>query len=202
MEKFKPAENEKESLKEHIKENEEFRLFDQYVNGLGLTDEDLHKKILDVGSDTGDFANEAKKRGFTEIYSVDLYHPDETYRLDTQAEFGAGKQVVADAGRLPFRNDEFDIVISLYAIPNVLLDTPNKTAYKNTVRNTLLEMLRVGKEVRLGGVVAQEVQGARFSRPEQVDKVFADLRGRGFEISEVPDPVNLETRRVSIRKTI
>ena len=54
---------EKMSLKNALKEDRDDKIFEQYTDRLKLTTEDLEKKILDVGSNLGEFANEAKRRG-------------------------------------------------------------------------------------------------------------------------------------------
>ena len=146
----------------------------------------MSKHILDVGADTGEFANQARDHGYSSIVSLDRYHPDEYYKMDTKEELAAGKMVVADAKRLPFRDEQFDMVISINAIPAVLLRiSDNKTDYRNQVKKALVEMLRVAKEgVRLGRVNFQTYEDERFSRREQIESVLEELRDSGLQVTE------------------
>lgn len=170
-------------LSESIAVHQTPEMFNQYIVNLQLSREDLQKKILDVGSDWGYFANEARQRGYGNIFSVDIVHPHDRYIVDTAVELGANKLAVADALKLPFQDATFDVVVSLCSIPNIFIfDARNRNEFRKLTIRALQEMLRVtkqGGEVRLGRVIVKETQSNKqhraWSRWEQTKKVLDDI---------------------------
>ena len=166
--------NEKESLAEQVEWEESTNLYQQYVSELKLTPEDLSKKILDVGANFGHFAEKAKQEGYGGVYSIDIAHPASKYTIDTTGGLKVEKMAVADAFKLPFENESFDLVISFCAIPNVV-EGLNPTDYGNEAKKVFQEMLRVvrvGGEIRLGRVVSEFQQGDHLRRGEQIRKTL------------------------------
>jgi SAM-dependent methyltransferase len=175
---------EKYSLAAETDPKQESRLFERQVSELQLTQEDLEKKILDVGADLGQFSNEAKRRGYKNIYSIDVSHPDEFHTIDSDAQIGAGTFAVANALHLPFKDQEFDLTVSFYSMPHMLArrtkDTEeNRLQFRSLVSSVIDEMLRVTKlngEIRLGGIPKTEGErGSSFSRWSEIREVLKKL---------------------------
>ena len=124
----------KESLAQQVEWAKSSDVYQQYVDELKLSPEDLGKKILDVGADFGHFAETAKQKGYSDIYSIDIEHPGDKYHLDANVGLGGGKMVVADAFELPFKDESFDLAISFCAMPNVVEGT-NPIDYGKEVKN-------------------------------------------------------------------
>ncbi len=183
MERFK-----KDSLKEALQENRNQDVFGEYVQELRLTAEDLKKHILDVGAGTGEFAAEAKRRGYGGITSIDIDHPADIYEMDSSEELAGGRLAVADAKMLPFKDGEFDITVSLYSMPHVLKNhNDNKRTFKKRTEHVLSEMLRVtkvGGEVRLGGVPFKEPKHATLHRGDVIDAVLKRLAAKGISVEQ------------------
>jgi len=178
------------------------RIFRHYVEALKLTDDDLKKRILDVGSRTGSFGMEAARQGYPNAVSLDFDHPG----FHSHAE----NFIVGDARALPIRDNEFDIAISIHAIP-IMLD--DRTMRAQVVK-AALEMLRVvkpGGEVRWGHVDYNPEGKPEFmnNRGEMIALGLEDLRKRGIEITVEKDPTSsgpdrwgIDTVLVRIRKPV
>jgi len=120
------------------------QVFQEYVNDLKLTTEDLKKKILDVGSGEGQFAK----------YLRELKINQEVYGLErSRKELSSSeKSVEGEATKLPFKNESFEMVISHESMPTLLYLSEDT---KKAVKESISEMLRVLKkqgEIRLGPV--------------------------------------------------
>lgn len=178
----------KARMSEELLIDREHDNFGNYLKELHLTVEDLKKKILDVGSNYGDFAIEARARGFNEIYSVDIEHPADSMELDAAERPGAGKMVVADVMQLPFGNDTFDLVISKASMPHILaFDKAEESvldaeSFRERVRKGIMEMVRVSKaesgEVRLA-TMKREASLMPYQRPKEIQKVLKELQDAG-----------------------
>lgn len=191
----------KPSIAEDRKFEEEVKnIYGEYTQELKLTPEDLGKRVLDVGSDYGNFAIEAKKHGYKDIYSIDLIHPADRYTIDEKIEYGAGKMTVGDVMRMPFKDEEFDLTVSFCSMPAVLAFDDKKDrlqtagAFRKNTRAALIEMLRVtkkGGEVRLGRTfLAHEDEDMPFARETETKKVLEELKrelGIEFKTEEVSD---------------
>ncbi len=191
----------KPSIARDMKAEQEKDLYGQYTQELKLTKEDLGKRVLDVGSDYGSFAIEAKKRGYKDIYSIDLVHPADRYTIDEKIEYGAGKMALADVMRMPFKDEEFDLTVSFCSMPAVLAfneeeDRKKQTAkvFRQRTKAALLEMLRVtkrGGEVRLGRTFQKdEDDDMPFTRFEETQKVLDELKrelGVGTKTEKISD---------------
>ena len=165
---------EKTSLAQEVKWNEEMNAYQQHLDELKLTPEDLKKKILDVGADFGYFAEVAKRNGYDNIYSIDIEYPADMYHLDADIGLGAEKLAVADAFQLPFKDKTFDMAISFCAMPNIA-GGENPIDYRNRVKKVCQEMLRVVKvngEIRMARVVSWEDPTDKRERATQIKKVL------------------------------
>ncbi|MEK7172709.1 MAG: methyltransferase domain-containing protein, partial [Patescibacteria group bacterium] len=81
------------------------------MEDLKLSPEDFDKKILDVGSGSGQFAKWAKEHNVSsQIFSLE---PKQESKEKIKSVKG-----VAEA--IPFQNEVFDLVVSNASIPNVL----------------------------------------------------------------------------------
>ncbi|GEM_PF-5405469 len=176
---------EKTSLAQEVKWNEGMNAYQQHLDELKLTQEDLKKKILDVGADFGHFAEIAKQKGYKDIYSIDIEHPADMYLLDTDVGLGAGKLIVADAFQLPFKDKTFDIAISFCAMPNIA-GGENPVDYRNRVKKVCQEMLRVvkeGGEIRMARVVFRDDPTDKRERATQIKKALEWFnKSRHFEV--------------------
>lgn len=115
--------------------------FRAYMESLDLHPEDFDKKILDVGSGSAKFARWAKDhRVSNTIYSL------EPFKELTEKS----KSVMAKADAIPFKDNTFDLVISVGAIPQIFVGYEYDANRKDQIKRSLSEMLRVGKEVRIG----------------------------------------------------
>ncbi|MDP2668367.1 MAG: methyltransferase domain-containing protein [bacterium] len=126
------------------------QIFKEYLEDLKLTPEDLSKKILDVGSNDGEFAQWAKEHGVSNnIYSIDKFNMPHS-----------DKGVVGEVSNLPFKDGEFDMVISHNAVPNLLYtEEDGQKAHRESI-GEMLRVLRSSGEIRLGGVIEwQKAEG-------------------------------------------
>lgn len=179
MEKFEQFE-EKDGL---TTDEETFR---HYFEDLRLTPEDFKKRILDVGAGGAEFAKWAKEHGIAnEIYSLDQREEEITER---------GKSVAALAEKIPFRDGSFDLVVSIFAIPNIYLDEEGTDIIREKVKDSLNEMIRVlrpGGEIRLAGVLMGEKYKSRWILSQSVNETLSDLEKRdNIQIERIRTPSN------------
>lgn len=127
-------------------EDSDEEVFQKYVESLELTPADFEKQILDIGSNTSQFAKYAKEHHISEaIYSVDI----RPVSLERE------KSVVGSAETLPFQNESFDLVVSLSAIPNIYIGAEFSGRREQVIQQAIEEMIRVvrkGGEIRLGNI--------------------------------------------------
>jgi ubiquinone/menaquinone biosynthesis C-methylase UbiE len=199
---------EKLSLSEIDAFNRNMGLYEQYTQELKLAHEDLGKRVLDVGSDYGHFAIEAKKRGYKDIYSVDLVHPAGRYAVDESLEYGAGKMALSDVAHLPFKDEEFDLLVSFCSMPAVLMLAEggveeSAEMFRERTKEALLEMLRVtkkGGEVRLGRTIQENNnEPVPFSRYEETQRVLEELR-RTLHIEVTMEKISNRSLLIRLKK--
>lgn len=162
------------------------QIFQEYMEKLQLKQEDLYKKILDVGSGSAQFAKWVKEHhAGSKVFSLE---PNQELEEKT-------KSVKAGAEAIPFKDEAFELVISNGAIPNVLQRSYGEDieVVRKRVRNSLFEMMRVvkpGGEVRLGRVGREvDPQDPHFVSNEILDTTFNELRKTyGVEIEEIHTP--------------
>lgn len=126
------------------------------------------KKVLDIGSGNSTFLAESKKRGINaNIASVDI---------DANALRFSNKNsgVKARAELLPFKDEEFDLVVSTYSLP-IWADSPEMA------RSALLEEVRV---VKKGGKIYISPIVNILSRPS-----IKNSSEKLFRYSYRPNPV-------------
>lgn len=136
------------------------------IGWLGLSFDDLKDKIsLDAGAGSGAVSSEGEKRGCTII------------AIDRSPIFGMHDAVlddipyaIADALRLPFKDETFDYVLSHAAPPTTWTDTPELVA------RTLEEYYRVlkpGGEIRFGNGLGTLSGGAVDKMMTWREKIFS-----------------------------
>lgn len=104
------------------------RDFSQYLDILGISKEDLGKRVLDLGSGLQEkFSRQASKLGI-EVVSLNPKLAFDDYDLSREMARRAieglpphqGLSVAAFATHLPFKDNSFDSVVSVNAIPSYL----------------------------------------------------------------------------------
>ena len=126
-------------------EQKESSVEQRILGDLGLTWDDLRgKKVLDMGAGLGELAEEGKKHG-VEIISLD--------KLEGGAEREGGATppkdipfVVADAVKMPFGGNKFDLIIS-HAAPPTLSESTEEI---KDILNEAKRVLKEGGEFRFG----------------------------------------------------
>ncbi len=140
-----------------------------------LSEEDLHKKILDIGTGEGDFIQYLRK----EIGNKDAYGVDNN---KTNIKPGAEGLIVADGLHLPFEDETFDLVTAKNYL-HWLLDKENKST------EAISEVLRV---LRKGGrFVATCVL---TSRTQDVERSFTPEIGDEAKNIARKDKLAVKTR--------
>ena len=128
-----------------------------YLEGLGFQEEDLRgKRILDVGAGSGQFVEALQqKQVASRAVSFSRFKP----KRDLSQESGAFIQGVAR--ELPCIDNSFDMVVSMYALPQTANSfgnhehrLPREEAVARVVRECL-RVVRPGGEIRFGGVPYQ-----------------------------------------------
>ena len=112
------------------------RSFNEYLSHLGLESEDLSGKIiLDIGSGAKErFSKEAEKYG-AKVYSINPKLKSWMARKELQDSEWQKRSIAARAQQLPFKDNQFDIITSLYAFPVWFI--------KKDMAGVLKEMIRV-----------------------------------------------------------
>ncbi len=165
--------------------------FDDYVSHLDLREEDLRKTILDVGSGKGRFAKYAKDHNInSEIYSAD---PNPPTKAGSKAVRALGEQ-------LPFKDGQFDLVVSNASFPAVFINPKeiwdpffkenNPAPLESRLKQALNEFLRVIKingEVRLGRVQTEGKNKANKAIELIFSKILDELVAGGeIEMEKIP----------------
>jgi len=159
-------------IKTPTPENHDEWIFRQYEEILDLKPEDFKKKILDIGAGSARFAKWAKEHGLSEqIYSLE---PKKKSPLEKS------KAVSATAEEIPFKDNSFDLEVSLYAIPFIYHNEKirKKKEMDELVHESLKEELRVlkiGGEIRFGPFPAGNAMEAHAAIGRVVD---AELTAR------------------------
>lgn len=132
------------------------RGFLEYNNELDLRELSLENKtILDIGGGHGNFAKELAK-------NKTLFRNVKVFNVDPWPLVGENS-IAAIAQRLPFKDNSFDIIVSLYAVPMYLEDMKDAGVF-------LLEIFRVLKR---GGQarVAPFSKGYRPQLTEAIERI-------------------------------
>lgn len=162
------------------------QIFHSYIKELRLTPEDFKKRILDVGAGGAEFAKWAKKEGIT----------DKIYSLEPREEIltERGKSAAALAENIPFKDESFDLVISIYAIPNIYIGEGSADEIKEKVKNSFNEMVRIlkpGGEVRLASVLMEERYESRLILTQSINEALANLeKSDDIRVEKIRTPSN------------
>lgn len=163
---------------EKLKENEKWRAerARQIIESLGLEWEDLKgKKILEIGAGEAMIAETAKGK---DIDVVSLDKNPWRWEENTKTRLARISYIQGAAGKISFKDEVFDLVIS-YAAPPIISQS------KEEVGRVIREMLRVtraGGEVRFGpgpllGKIFQErellapEEEQSFTREERIERI-------------------------------
>jgi SAM-dependent methyltransferase len=119
------------------------RTYEQYEAGFGFDFEAFAgKTILDLGAGrTALFGREAAEHGIT-VFSINPNWRDDYYTTCTGAPElwqGDGKVVAGIAQELPFRDESFDGIVSLWGIPTYLPGTKGEYTRAFTEINRVLK---------------------------------------------------------------
>ena len=159
-------------------------IYEYYLEELELTDSDLEgKQILDIGAGSAGFAAGVKEKGINaHVVSV-----DNDVSLEEKIPHEKESYVVATAQKLPFADNTFDLVVSMYAMPHVaavsdpklgtstgevidgipvrdasrLFDGKYEEERAVSVAQAVRECIRVtkeGGEIRFGGVTMKKAE--------------------------------------------
>lgn len=167
---------------DEYEKEKDYENFNSYVKDLQLSPEDLSKKILDVGSGSTQFAKWAKDNKISSnIFSLDsVWFPEEKT-----------KSIKAKVEAIPFKEEQFELVISNCSIPNIFLGGDYETI-KEKVRISLLEMMRVtkpGGEIRLGRVLRGDTYQSQKDLVTALDKALEELQQTfGVTIEQIRFP--------------
>lgn len=148
--------------------------FNRYLKNLDLKLEDLNKNVLDIGSGSGDFARWAKEKGIeSRIESI-----------DPRAKEG----VKAVAENIPFKNESFDLIVSVAAIPNIYIGEKESGEKVTLSFDEMNRVLRYGGEIRLGNVLIGEKYEPQQKIKESIEEKLTEFEEMGFEIEMTRKP--------------
>ena len=125
------------------------KTFERYLSVLDLNLEELKcKKILDIGAGPGEFATEAKRHGI-DITSIDKVIGGTGVEKVTNKEI---TYVAGIAEELPFKDESFDLVVSVAAYNGVSLED-----FVNRL-GEVRRVLKSGGEYRFGpGIIELQI---------------------------------------------
>lgn len=131
------------------------RTFADYLKLLGITSSELGMKILDVGSSkTQRFAREASLSG-REVISLNPLLRESKWRKLVQTDASKPLQsVAAVVQHLPFKNNSFDTVVSVFAIPMYL----EKRDYKESLQEIYRVLKPGGRAILFPVILPDDVK--------------------------------------------
>jgi len=111
-----------------------------YLANLGLEWDELRgKKVLDIGAMNAEFEHAARRRG-VDVTSLDKEVIDGEYMPPTDSRF-----VVANATKLPFKNESFDYAVAHLSVMNYIEKGYRAEEYLRYVEDALRETCRILK---------------------------------------------------------
>ncbi|OGK31134.1 hypothetical protein A3F29_01970 [Candidatus Roizmanbacteria bacterium RIFCSPHIGHO2_12_FULL_33_9] len=164
--------------------------FAKYLKRLGLVKEDLGHTVLDIGSSVEEkFAIKASKNGI-QVYSVNPQLIDDDVRFErnkARKKLNRKKlkpeSVAALSIALPFKDESFDTVVSLYALPTWVPEEEWDKSFREVVR-----VLKPGGKAYLAPVF--------FPHKEKILQVCEKIEGIEFSTKQVDylkDPITVLT---------
>ncbi len=151
-------------------ESDREKTFKEYMGNLKLSPDDFKKKILDVGSSDGAFAKWARDHHVSDS----IYNIDSNFKAEPR-----GKSVVGKAQSLPFKNEEFDIVISNASIPNLLYAEYDLEKASDESIEEMLRVLKAGGEIRFAPIIEHQKEDRRKVLGDKVNKKLSFLQEAG-----------------------
>lgn len=147
-----------------IESNPENRSLEEYLSYFNITTEDLGSTVLDLGSGYQErLAREAEKYGI-QVFSVNPMLANEIERRirdnsihEDWSKVGmqdVNRTTIAIAQMLPFGDDTFDTVLSLYAVPLFLEE--NDQEYTKAISETY-RVLKPDGKAYLGPISNQRI---------------------------------------------
>ena len=167
------------------------RSFEEYTHELGVTEHELGSFVLDLGSGLGEsFALGAQKRGI-DVVSVNPKLSEEELRRKTESAVSLDtsyrrKAIAALAQGLPFKDNCFDSVISLYAVPVYLLHDEYEGVFREIIR-----VLKPGGRAFLHPVASKDLKICK--------EVLAGL-SCSYDFERAPGPEGIDFSKLTIRK--
>ncbi|MBI5644892.1 class I SAM-dependent methyltransferase [Candidatus Kaiserbacteria bacterium] len=147
----------------------------RYLSNLGLSWGELQgKRILDVGAMSAEFENAARRRGIN-VISLDKGLDDGEYAPPTDSRF-----VVANATKLPFKDESFDYALAHMSVMNYI-ENGYEEKYLNYVEDALREACRVLKpdgQFRFTDTLLdeQELQRGSAAAPDKKSDAYKEWR--------------------------
>ena len=129
------------------------RGLEEYESSLKINRDNLKgKKVLDIGSGTMRFAKEALEEGI-QVYALDPYLKSEENINQSFMEKGGRKYATAARGQqLPYTNQQFDYIFSLYG----LMWVPNQEDLELSVKEAC-RVLKPGGEIRIYPLLSDQL---------------------------------------------
>jgi ubiquinone/menaquinone biosynthesis C-methylase UbiE len=150
------------------------RSFQEYRHYLDLPSEEelKNKLVLDIGSGLGGrFVKEAKFHGIKAVgLNPNLNKSGSREELDQKHDWTLPDVeneklfVAGEAKKLPFKDNSFDAVVSLFAIPLYL---PNRADDYKLVFNEIVRVLKPGGKAYLFPISKEIYEGKMFNRIAQ-----------------------------------
>lgn len=166
-----------------LEQEEPEKTFQEYMTNLGLKPEDITGRVLDIGAGEAFFAKYIEKHNLSK----------QVVSLDIQDNFEYKKGALkATAEQLPFKDGEFDIVISHASIPRALyleLARENAEELRKKLQAILEEMLRIirpGGQIRFGPIAEGKSYKIFHDFKKILDAVLDDLNKKsGLRVTTV-----------------
>lgn len=142
--------------------------FESYQDYFNLTDDQLSKPLLDVGSNYGDFIN----------YIRDNYNNENAFGIENQKNKTdiAGPFIINASGLdIPFEDESFDTVVAKNYLP-MFLDNQENT------KQSLNELIRVTK---IGGIIKGDFSTPLDEDGNHMEMLSNDIDDPWYEVRKL-----------------